>query len=323
VTAVLDNTTAATKSAETTSDDAGRPASWGSRAGAFAVDVFLGGGAVAALVLVAWSTAQRDWLWWVCVCTAGLVLLAVAVNRLLLPPVTGWSLGRALAGIAVVGRAGDVVGPWRLLLRDIAHLLDTAALFIGWLWPLWDSRGRTFADMLVRTEVHRTASRPRRARRWAVIAAAVIAAVAVAAATLGYGVVYRQDRAVAEARAQIAVQGPKIVAQMLSYDPSSLQADFARAQSLVTDGYRPQLVAQQEAVRKAPIVANEYWVTNSAVLTSTADSATTLLLLQGQRGVPPNQRIITATVKVNFARSGAGVWQVADLTVLAKPAVGP
>ena len=177
--------------------------------------------------------------------------------------------------------------------------------------------------MLVRTEVQRTASRPRRARRWAVIAAAVIAAVAVAAATLGYGVVYRQDRAVAEARAQIAVQGPKIVAQMLSYDPSSLQADFARAQSLVTDGYRPQLVAQQEAVRKAPIVANEYWVTNSAVLTSTADSATTLLLLQGQRGVPPNQRIITATVKVNFARSGAGVWQVADLTVLAKPAAGP
>ena len=41
-----------------------------------------------------------------------------------------------------------------LMLRELAHLLDTAALFIGWLWPLWDRRRRTFADLLLRTEVH-------------------------------------------------------------------------------------------------------------------------------------------------------------------------
>ena len=59
-------------------------------------------------------------------------------------------------------RDGSPVG----LLRDwcgadLAHLLDTAALFIGWLWPLWDRRHRTFADLLLRTEVHEV-ERPQR-----------------------------------------------------------------------------------------------------------------------------------------------------------------
>ena len=47
-------------------------------------------------------------------------------------------------------------------------------------------------------------------------------------------------------------------------------------------------------------------------------SATMLLLMQGQRGTPPNQRGITATVKVDFAHVGAD-WRVGNLTVLAKP----
>ena len=71
------------------------------------------------------------------------VFLAMAINRLLLPATTGWSLGRSVFGIRVVRRDGSPAGPWLLLLRDLAHLLDTAALFIGWFWPLWDSRRRT------------------------------------------------------------------------------------------------------------------------------------------------------------------------------------
>ncbi len=55
--------------------------------------------------------------------------------------------------------------------------------------------------------------------------------------------------------------------------------DFARAQTLVTDAYRPQLVAQQNAVRKAGPVDNDYWSTNSAVLSNTADHAAMLILL--------------------------------------------
>jgi Mce-associated membrane protein len=303
-----------------------QPGSWQARAGAFVIDVLFGAGVLAALVLIAWSTAQHDWLWWLCVAAAAIVLLSIAVNRLLLPVVTGWSVGRALLGIEVVRRDGTPVGPWRLLVRDLAHLLDTVALFIGWLWPLWDSRRRTFADLLLGTEVRRREPAPARAPRIALVTVSVAALLAVAIAALGYTVVYRQDFRAGQAKEQIAVQGPKIVEDMLSYQPATLQADFAHAQSLTTDGYRPQLAAQQQAIldgiKKAPAVPNDYWVTNSAVLTSTDHDATMLLLMQGQRGTAPDQRTITATVKVGFEKSGDGGWKVAALSVLTKPAPG-
>ena len=185
-------------------------------------------------------------MWWVYAVAAAVVFLAMAVNRLLLPAITGWSLGRALLGIRVVRRDGAAAGAWRLLVRDLAHLLDTAALFIGWLWPLWDSRRRTFADLLLRTEVRRVDRPERDMRRLTakVLAAAVV--VCAAAVALNYLVIYRQERAVDQTRQQIAEQGPRIVEQMLSYNKDTLNDDFARAQSLATDSYRPQLVSQQD-----------------------------------------------------------------------------
>jgi Mce-associated membrane protein len=270
-------------------------------------------------LLVAWAAPLRGWLWWVVVALAGVVFLAMAVNRLLLPSTTGWTLGRSLFGIAVVAKNDSPVGPWRLLLRDLAHLLDTAAVLLGWLWPLWDPRGRTFADLIARTEVHRVAGERPDRRRLAGAVLIALAVVAGAATALGYFGVYRPELAVEQARQDIAVQGPKIVTQMLSYNVASIDDDFARARGLVTDAYRPQLVAQQDSVRKAGPVDNDYWVTNSAVLTNTRDQAAMLLLMQGQRGEAPKQRLITATVRVTFERSAGGQWQVASLSVLAKP----
>jgi Mce-associated membrane protein len=307
--------------ATTTPSDAAPAAafgSWPARVGAFAVDVLIGVLTLATLVLVAWSTAQRSWLWWVCVVSAGLLLLAIAVNRLLMPTLTGWSLGRALFGLRVVRRDGSAPGPWRLLARDVAHLLDTAAAFVGWLWPLWDSRNRTLADLLVGTEVHRTTGRPARARRLTGMVTVAAALVAVGAAALSYVVVYQADLRVAQARQQLAVQGPKIVEGMLNYDPATLQADFERARGLVTDSYREQLTAQQDTISASGAVANEYWTANSAVLTNTADRGTMLVALQGQRGVPPDQRFITATVRVDLEKSD-GQWRVNNLLVLARP----
>ena len=294
-------------------------ASWGARAGAFGIDVLVGVGVLVTLMLVAWAAPLRGWLWWVAVSVAAVVFLAMAVNRWVLPSVIGWTLGRSVFGIAVVGRGGGSVGPWRLLLRDIAHLLDIAPLFIGWLWPLWDSRGRTFADLIARTEVRRVeGERPDR-RRLAGAVLASAAVLALAGAGLGYLTIYRHEQAVEQTRQQIAVQGPKIVGDTLSYAVASIDADFARARSLVTDGYRPQLIAQQDAVRKAGPVDNDYWVTNSAVLTNTENRAVMLLLMQGQRGAAPKQRLITATVEADFEKSANGQWQISNLSVLAKP----
>ena len=108
-------------------------ASWLSRVGAFAVDVLFGLGVFATLALV-WFTAQSyGWQFWLSGATGVLVLLVIVVNRWLAPALTGWSLGRALFGIAVTRRDGGRPGPWRLQARDVAHVLDTAALFVGWL----------------------------------------------------------------------------------------------------------------------------------------------------------------------------------------------
>jgi Mce-associated membrane protein len=317
VTAVLDMTHDASPDDSTPEQPL---ASWASRAGAFAVDVLLGVAVIATMALLWLMAPQRGWLWWVYTAAAGLVLLVTAVNRWLLPTITGWSLGRALFGIAVRKSDGSDVGVLRLVGRDIAHLLDTAALFIGWLWPLWDRRRRTFADLLLRTEAH-TVERPERdARR--PVAVVLLAATLLCAAGVGlsYLVVYRNERAIDTAHQQIAEHGPRIVEQMLSYNVDTLQQDFSHAQSLTTEAYRPQLIAQQQAVQQAGASTNEYWAVSSAVLSATPDKAAMLLAMQGQRGVDPKDlKFITATVRADFEKSSDGQWRVANLTVLKKP----
>lgn len=295
-------------------------ASWPARAGAIAIDVLLGVAVIATMAVSAWSAPWLGWLWWVYVATAACVIVAMAVNRLLLPTITGWSVGRAVFGIAVRTRAGAAPGVLRLVGRDLVHLLDTAALFVGWLWPLWDGRRRTFADLLLRTEVH-NAERPQRdTRRPAAIALIVATVLCAVAVGLGYLVVYRPERAVDVARQEIAEQGPRIVEQMLSYNSESLQQDFSRAQSLTTDSYRDQLIAQQQLVQQSGATSNEYFAVSSAVLSAAAEQASMLIALQGQRGTDPKDlKFITATLRVEFEKAADGQWKVANLVVLKKP----
>jgi Mce-associated membrane protein len=316
VTVVVEHTQ--TTATQVSSENALAP--WHIRACAFAVDVLPAIAVATTMALVSFTVPARGAWWWLCVSVFGLAILLMLVNRLLLPTIIGWSLGRALCGIAVVHRDGEAIGAWGLLLRDLAHLLDTVSV-VGWLWPLWDSRRRTFADILARTEVRCSDSeRPQPdIRRWTAIALLTATGLCLAGAVVSYAAVYSHDRAIDQTRAQIAIQGPKIVAQMLTYDPKSLHDDFARAQSLSTDNYRGQLKAQQDIVQKGNPVVNEYWSMDSSIESASPDRATMLLFLQGRRGAAPEERYITATVRVNFAKDGDGHWRVDDLTVLTKP----
>ncbi|MGV9802978.1 RDD family protein [Mycobacterium sp. NPDC003449] len=295
-------------------------APWTARVGAFAIDVLPGAAAVVTLALLALSAPLYGWLWWVYFVTAAVVTIVVVVNRVWLPATTGWSLGRAVLGLRVVTPDGAPAGVLRLLARELAHLLDTAAVFIGWLWPLWDGRKRTFADLLARTEVHRVEPAGPQARQRAGAMLVAATALCVIAAGLGYLMLYRQNQAIQQAREQIAAEGPRIVEQMLSYGVDSVDPDFTKARDLATDNYRPQLIAQQDAVRKAGPTTNEYWAVSSAVLPGTTKTeAAMILAMQGQRGVNPQElKFLTATVRVDFRKSD-GHWQVDNLTVLKKP----
>lgn len=321
MTVVVEETQAKTQTKATVLDlPQNTLAPWHIRACAFAVDVLPSSALVTTMALVALTVRKHPVWWWVCVSVLGLAILLTLVNRLVLPTIVGWSLGRALCGITGGHRDGEGIGVWGLLVRDLAHLLDTASV-VGWLWPLWDSRRSTFADMLLRTEARRVEpdQRPPYTRRWTAIAILTAAGVCLAGAAVSYGVVYSRDRGSEQTKTQIETQGPKIVAQMLTYDPKSLHDDFSRAQSLATDKYRHKLAEQQDIVQKGNPVINEYWVTDRSVESATPDRATMLLFMQGRRGAAPDERYISATVRVSFAKDGNDRWRVDDLTVLTKP----
>jgi Mce-associated membrane protein len=304
-----------------------RLAPWYVRAGALVIDVGPAIAVVATMALVALMVPLRSAWWWLLVSVAAAVGLLTVANRWLLPTLIGWSLGRALSGITVVQPDDDghvSVGLGRMLLRDVAHLLDTASVMVGWLWPLWDSRRRTFADLLLHTEVRRVEAdrRPGNIRRLTAGVLLAAALLCIASAAVGYLVVYSGEEATHQTRAQLAIEGPKMVAKMLTYDPKSLHDDFVRAQSLTTDKYREQLARQQAAVEEANPVTNEYWVTDSAIQSATTSHATMLVFMQGRRGAPPDERYISATVQAVFAKGVDARWRVDDLTVLTKPKPG-
>nr|WP_318276373.1 RDD family protein [Mycobacterium eburneum] len=305
---------------ESTAAPGGKSAArWPARAGAFVVDVLPATGVVASAALAALTLPPYGLWWWICVSVGGVAMLAIPVNRVILPSVTGWSLGRAAFGVQVVRRGGDPAGPVRLAVRDLAHLLDTLALLLGWFWPLWDPPHRTFADMLLGTEARavRCPAPPRTVQRRVM---ALVSAAAVLCAGLGalsFFVVYQRDRANDQARTQLSEQGPRIVAELLTYDTKTLTEDFAHAQSLTTDNYRGQLIEVQQTVQKGA-VPHAYWIPDSAVLAVAPRHGTMLMFLRGQAGDPPQIRPITATLRVQFAKP-ADRWLVDDLTFVPPP----
>lgn len=79
-------------------------------------------------------------------------------NRWFLAGRTGQSWGRMVFGVHLVGaRTGRPVGVVRAALRDLAHVLDAAVFYLGYLLPLVTARKQTIADLVSRTVVVKTA----------------------------------------------------------------------------------------------------------------------------------------------------------------------
>lgn len=79
-------------------------------------------------------------------------------NRYVRTARTGQSLGKQALGIRLVSQeTGTAPAGWLCFGRDIAHVLDSIAFYLGYLWPLWDAQRQTFADKAARTVVVRDA----------------------------------------------------------------------------------------------------------------------------------------------------------------------
>ena len=86
-------------------------------------------------------------------------LLAFAVsayNRWYQAGKTGQSWGRKALGIKLISeQTGQPIGGGMAFVRDLAHILDSLACYIGWLFPIWDAKRQTFADKVMKTIVVR------------------------------------------------------------------------------------------------------------------------------------------------------------------------
>ena len=267
----------------------GRPGAVGGTCGALALDIVPGVAMLATAVLVALSVPLRGTWWWVCVCTGAVAVLLTAFNRLLLPvferakPRAGCFRhhGRAAqrrrrrALVAAAARPGAPAGHRRGPLGLVVAVMGLVSAHLR----------RHATGHLMRLRQARR--QDRNLRRLTAVVMLTVALLCAGGAAISYGVVRQHDRSVTDARQQISMQGPHMVGQILSYHPQTVQVDFDHARSLATDKYRVELSTQQQAVQKAGPVRNEYWVTNSSVLTATPNEATMLMFLQGDEGRRP------------------------------------
>ncbi|MEU9150822.1 RDD family protein [Streptomyces sp. NPDC048417] len=87
----------------------------------------------------------------------GLALLGLAIWQLIMEGRTGQTVGKKALGIRLVKEAtGQPIGVGMAFVRRIAHILDSLACYLGWLWPAWDSKRQTFADKVCGTIVIRS-----------------------------------------------------------------------------------------------------------------------------------------------------------------------
>jgi uncharacterized RDD family membrane protein YckC len=156
-------------------------ASWGIRLGAYLLDglatllVVLLPGLLAVVLMIAGSTSRIDnegyetwelegigYLGVALLIATFLIGLAFTIwNQAYRQGRTGQSLGKKWLGIAVVKEAtgrpiGFGAGFGRLLMHSYVDTLFGMCLPLGFLWPLWDPRKRTWGDMAVGSVVINT-----------------------------------------------------------------------------------------------------------------------------------------------------------------------
>ncbi|MGC3955386.1 MAG: RDD family protein [Propionicimonas sp.] len=67
---------------------------------------------------------------------------------------TGVTFGRSIAKTKLVSeQTGQPIGVGNGIVRQLAHMIDALICYVGFLFPLWDSKRQTIADKIVKTVV--------------------------------------------------------------------------------------------------------------------------------------------------------------------------
>ena len=123
-------------------------ANWGQRAGGYLIDI----APVIVLEIIGALFIGRLFLVYLLFLLAALAW--TVYNRWIAMGNTGQSLGKRVIGIRLVSESsGQPIGPLMAFVRDIAHIVDSIICYIGWLFPLWDSKAQTLADKIMSTVV--------------------------------------------------------------------------------------------------------------------------------------------------------------------------
>lgn len=132
-------------------------AHWGKRVGAYVIDSLILLAAYLPAVIGSPMLEDPETRGAGTVLSAVGTVLMIAVfvwNVCLKQGRTGYTVGKGVLGIRLLKEAtGQPIGAGMSFVRQIAHLLDSLACYLGWLWPLWDSKRQTFADKILGTVV--------------------------------------------------------------------------------------------------------------------------------------------------------------------------
>jgi uncharacterized RDD family membrane protein YckC len=149
-------------------------ASWFQRVGAFLIDQLLGAVAmipyyIGAVMAASTVETTTDPVTGELTTTGGgasgialvLMFLGVALaiayfvwNYCLKQGRTGYTVGKGVLGIKLIKQdTGQPMGAGLSFVRQIAHIVDAIPCYLGYFWPLWDSKRQTFADKIMSTVV--------------------------------------------------------------------------------------------------------------------------------------------------------------------------
>jgi uncharacterized RDD family membrane protein YckC len=122
-------------------------AGWLSRVGSYILDflpawILYGiGRAISPTASLIFSLAGLGWTIW---------------NRWIRAGQTGQSVGKSALNTRLIDeRTGQPIGGWMAFVRDIVHFVDGIICYVGFLFPLWDSKRQTIADKILHTVVVR------------------------------------------------------------------------------------------------------------------------------------------------------------------------